>query len=56
MIIAIASSQPLFERPRPNNAEDAAAYLRELQAAVEAARSRGARLVGSAITVDTLPK
>ncbi len=56
MIIAIASSQPLFDRPRPDNVETAAEYLPELQTAVESAQRRNARLTGSAITVDTLPK
>jgi serine/threonine-protein kinase len=56
MIIAIASSQPLFDRPRPDNVESATEYLRELQAAVEAAQSRGVRLAGSALTVDTVAK
>jgi len=56
MIIAIASSQPLFDRPRPGNVEQASAYLRDLQQAVDVARQRGAKLVGNAITVDTLPK
>jgi eukaryotic-like serine/threonine-protein kinase len=56
MIIAIASSQPLFARSRPSNGEDPAAYLRALDAAVAAARARGDQLAGSAITVDTLPK
>jgi len=56
MIIAIASSQPLFDRPRPDNVESAAEYLRELQSAVGSAQGRGARLVGSAMTVDTVAK
>ena len=56
MIIAIASSQPLFDRPRPDNVEQAAGYLRELQSAVGAAQGRGVRLVGSAMTVDTVAK
>jgi eukaryotic-like serine/threonine-protein kinase len=56
MIIAIASTQPLFDRPRPDNVESGAEYLRELQAAVDAAQRRGARLIGSAMTVDTIPK
>ena len=56
MIIAVASSQPLFDRPRPSNVEQAATYLGELQRAVDAARQHGATLTGSAITVDTLPK
>jgi serine/threonine-protein kinase len=56
MIIAIASTQPLFERPRPGNVEPLASYMHDLQAAVSAAENRGARLTGSAMTVDTLPK
>ncbi len=56
MIIAIASSQPLFDRARPNNVEQAATYLPALQQAVDAAQRRGAKLAGDALTVDTLPK
>ena len=36
MIIAVASSEPLFDRPRPRNAETADVYLRDLQAAIDA--------------------
>ena len=43
MIIAVASSEPLFDRPRPSNAETADVYLRDLQAAIDALRQRGAR-------------
>ncbi len=56
MIIAIASTQPLFSRPRPSNVETATDYLRELQTAVDEARSRGVKLAGGALVVDTLPK
>jgi eukaryotic-like serine/threonine-protein kinase len=56
MIIAIASSQPLFDRPRRTNIESEADYARDLRAAVEAAQRRGVRLAGSAITVDTVAK
>ncbi|HLJ06662.1 MAG TPA: protein kinase [Acetobacteraceae bacterium] len=56
MIIAVASSQPLFERSRPQNGETAAIYLRDLQAAIDGARQRGERLAGAAITLDALPK
>jgi serine/threonine-protein kinase len=56
MIVAIASSQPLFERPRPGNVEQLADYMRDLQAAVEAAQRRNVRLTGSAMTVDTIAK
>jgi serine/threonine protein kinase len=57
MIIAVASTQPLFDRPRPDNAESAADYLRDLRAALEVARQHhGERVAGSAITVDTVAK
>ena len=56
MIIAIASAQPLFDRPRPSNGEDTTSYLHALESAVQAAQSRGVQMTGSAITVDTLPK
>lgn len=56
MIIAIASSKPLFDRPRPSDQEATKGFLRQLQQAVDAARQRGERVVGSAMTVDTLPK
>lgn len=56
MIIAVASSEPLFERPRPANAESAEAYLRDLQAAIDSLRQRGARLAGAAVTLEALPR
>ncbi len=56
MIIAVASSQPLFDRSRPQNGETAATYLSDLQAAIDTARQRGDRLAGAAITLDALPK
>ncbi len=56
MIIAVASSRPLFSQSRPSNVESASAYLAALQSAVDTARRSGDRLAGSAITVDTLPK
>ncbi|HWG68557.1 MAG TPA: hypothetical protein VN692_03985, partial [Steroidobacteraceae bacterium] len=56
MIIAIASSQPLFEKPRPANIEAAKDYLRALKDAVEAARRRNVTVVGNALLVDTVPK
>jgi serine/threonine-protein kinase len=55
LVIAVASSEPLFERPRPSNAETADVYLRDLQAAIEALRLRGARLAGAAVTLEALP-
>ncbi len=56
MIIAVASSEPLFERPRPSNAEMADEYLHALQARLEQLRLRGDRLAGAAIAVEALPK
>jgi hypothetical protein len=56
MIIAVASSEPLFDRPRPVNAETADVYLRDLQSAIDTLRRRGARLAGAAVTLEALPK
>jgi serine/threonine-protein kinase len=56
MIIAIASSQPLFDRPRPSNGETADVYLRALQTALERAHQRGDAITAAAITLDALPK
>jgi hypothetical protein len=56
MIIAVAASEPLLERPRPANAEPATAYLRDLQSAIDALRARGAKLAGAAVTLEALPK
>ncbi len=55
MIIAIASSAPLFDRPRPDD-EDTAAYLRDLRAAIAAARARGVRLAADAWVLETVPR
>jgi hypothetical protein len=55
MIIAIASSDPLFDRPRPSNAEMTDDYIPELQAATDRLRLRGAHLAGAAITLEALP-
>jgi hypothetical protein len=56
MIIAVASSRPLFDRPRPANVERAADYLRDMEAAMQAIRGSGARMVGNAILLEALPK
>jgi serine/threonine-protein kinase len=56
MIIAIASTEPLFDHRRPHNAETAEVYLRDLGAAIEKARARGVRMVGAAVTLEALPK
>ena len=56
MIIAVASSEPLFDRARPGNTETADVYLRDLQAAIDTLRRRGAQLAGAAATLEALPK
>jgi serine/threonine-protein kinase len=53
IIIAIASERPLFDRPRPGNVEQAAAYLQDLRRALDVARNRGERLAATAISVET---
>jgi serine/threonine-protein kinase len=53
VIIAIASEDALFDRPRPANVEKAAVYLRDLKRAVELARARGARIAATAMPVET---
>jgi serine/threonine-protein kinase len=55
MIIGVASSDPLFDHPRANNAETADAYIRDLQAAIDALRQRGGHVAGSAVTLEALP-
>ena len=56
MISAIASSLPLLTAPRPADPakDSSAAYLRDLQAAIDIARSRGARFAGQALLVETV--
>jgi hypothetical protein len=55
MIVAVASSAPLFKAPR-KDLEQADAYLRALQAAVEAARRHDARLAVDAVVLKTGPR
>ena len=55
MIVAIASEAPLFTAPRPVD-DTNAAYLPALQAALEAARSRGERAASQALILDTTAK
>ncbi len=56
LIMAVASSQPLFDKPRPSNVEKSDVYLRDLTEAVASARAAGARQAGNGLLVDTLPK
>jgi serine/threonine-protein kinase len=55
LVIAVASSIPLFERPRPDD-EDTGAYLRALRTAMEQARRRGARLAVDAWLLETVAR
>jgi serine/threonine-protein kinase len=55
MILVVASSVPLFDKPRPDD-EDTATYLRDLRAAIENARRRGARLAADAWVLETVPR
>jgi hypothetical protein len=56
MILAVASSQPLFAAPRPGNSENAASYVRDLAAAVERARAAGVRLSANVRPVEVVAK
>jgi predicted Ser/Thr protein kinase len=57
MIIAVASSTPLFAQiPAQNAADDATPYLDELARAIAAARAGGAQVSAAVLLVDTLPK
>jgi serine/threonine-protein kinase len=55
IIIAVGSSEPLFEHARPANAETAEVYVRDLRTAIDTLRQRGARLAGAAVAVEALP-
>jgi serine/threonine-protein kinase len=52
MIVAIASSVPLFTAARPTD-DPPATYLRDLQAALNAATASGAYVITQAILLDT---
>jgi serine/threonine-protein kinase len=52
LVIAVASSVPLFDRPRPDD-EDTGAYLRALRTALEQAQRSGARLAADAWLLET---
>ncbi|WP_233255920.1 serine/threonine-protein kinase [Falsiroseomonas bella] len=55
LVIAVASSVPLFDRPRPDD-EDTGAYLRALRTALEQARRRGATLAADAWLLETVAR
>ena len=54
MIVAVATTAPLFGRPLPAN-EQMGSYLRSLQAAITALRQRGGSVSAAAIVLETLP-
>ena len=58
IIIAVASAAPLHLRhsPTQNTEDHAAAYLRDLSAAIAAARQAGTKVAATVMTVDTLAK
>jgi hypothetical protein len=56
VILAIASSTPLFPKPRPADSETAQTYLPALQAALDAAAHANARLTGRALVLETMPR
>ncbi len=56
MIVAFASSRPLFLRPRSSNVEPASVYLKDIEAAVRAVRDGDGTLAGNALLVEALPK
>jgi serine/threonine-protein kinase len=56
MIIAVASSVPLFTPRRLGDDDRVQTYLPALQAAIEAARRRNARVEAKAIALETVPR
>ncbi len=55
MIVAIASSSPLFTPERPED-DSVAAYLAALRATMDSAARKGVRLAAGAFLVQTVPK
>jgi serine/threonine-protein kinase len=56
VIVAIASSVPLFAQRRPADAENTATYLPALQAALDAASHDNAKLTGRALVLETVAR
>ena len=54
MIVAVASTAPLFSKPPPDD-QPLPAYLAGLQAAIDNLRRRGGTVVATALPVDTRP-
>jgi serine/threonine-protein kinase len=55
MIIGVASSEPLFDTSRPNNAETAETYLHDMQSAIDRLHQRNEQVSGAAISLEALP-
>jgi predicted Ser/Thr protein kinase len=56
VILAVASSTPLFAKPRSSETETVQDYLPALQAAVDAARRGNAKLTGRVLVLETSPR
>lgn len=54
LILAIASTAPLFQQPPPEN-QSLDAYLSALQAAIDALRRRGGNVTATALPIETRP-
>ena len=54
MIVAVASTAPLFTRALPDS-QPLAAYLASLQTAIEGLRRRGGSVAATAVVLDTRP-
>ena len=54
MIVAVATTAPLFSRPLPDS-EPLASYLSTLQTAIEALRRRGGSAAATALVLETRP-
>ena len=56
LVVAITSSRPLFDPPRPRNTESAVDFVRALRQAVQALLRDGGNAAASAIAVEVLPR
>ncbi len=56
LVVAITSSRPLFDPPRPRNTESAVDFVRALRQAVQALLRDGGTAAASAIAVEVLPR
>lgn len=54
LILAVASTAPLFQQPLPEN-QSLEVYLSALQTATEALRRRGGNVTGTALPIETRP-